>query len=200
MKRLRDILSEVNQNGHETVHHISPEPNIDHFHPLSHFGTYKAARQVGSYANARKPEEISDNADYRERTHYKARLSPGNIHHLNGDGGEHGNLDLLSQLHHSGLFSKEEHNQHYTAIQKIHKEDGTNDYSGTRNMRATQYMANAIRSKGVHTLAYRNAFEHTGKKSYIITHPNQVHIIKKTPIKVRSTTAKDRTGKPAFKA
>jgi hypothetical protein len=181
MKRLCDILLESSpQTGHEVVHHISPH-DISEFHPLSHFGTYKAARAVGSYTHGSElRKEFGKGYDsgpmYRNRFHYKARLiNKGNTFHLNRDEGDHSFHGILSDLSKAGHMTPEEVEHHTAESEKFktHKE-------------ASTYIANAIRSKGIHTLSYTNEFENPGKKSYIITHPNQVHILKKSKIIVKS--------------
>ena len=197
-KLLRDILSEVDRTGHEVLHHISPH-DIDSFHPLSHFGTYKAAKQIGSQLHR---SEVSDkssyNASHRDRYHYKARLiNKGTTHHMSGDAGSHTPSDLIHSLHHEGVFNRSEVNHHFNNLQKIHRETGGSDDSP--HHKALEYAANAIRSKGIHTLSYKNEYEHAGQKSYITTHPDQVHVLSKTKVAVRSNQVRDKSVKPVIK-
>jgi hypothetical protein len=198
MKLLRHILEQAAQTGHEVVHHISPH-DIDKFHPLTHFGTYKAARAVGSqlHVNDIEREFGHPSPEERERFHYKARLvNKGNTFHLSNDGSlSHTPDTLIHHLRRDGVLSHDEANNHLKHVVGLMSKHKT-----PNSQEAKEYVGNVIRSQGIHTLSYVNDIEHPGNKSYIITHPNQVHVIKKTKIFVKSNQIRDKTRLPARKA
>lgn len=188
MKRLREILNEgTPQTGHEVVHHISPfDIKNDDFHPLSHFGTYKAARTVGSQTHHDeyiKHGEGATKQEYRERFHYKARLvNHLKTVHLDEDPLEHTPMYFVHALRRAGVFSDEEAQKHSDNLSTLHREHGSPNH-----IEAKQYVADAAREKGVGMISYTNDVEDKGKKSYVITHPNQVKVLKKTPIEVKNS-------------
>lgn len=162
-RRLKEIIESF-------LHHVSPS-NHDEFHSLSHFGTSKAAFQAGRSKNA------SGNASFRPANHYKVKLNKGNVHKLSHDSGEHYPHGIVDQLHKEGVFSAAERNTHSRALDDIHQKHGVSRW--TSHPEAKQYVGDAIRKKGIHTLEYKNSHEHPGSKSYIITHPSQVTVVKK---------------------
>jgi hypothetical protein len=158
MKLLRDILEQAAKTGHEVVHHISPH-DIDKFHPLTHFGSYKAARQVGTYVHRDEwQNEKHPGPEYRNRYHYKARLvNKGNTFHMKSDGQmDHTPDRLVRFLHREGVFNDAERDQHITHLNQLaskHKNDST--------LEAKEYAAKAIRDKGIHTLSHKFLYNTT---------------------------------------
>jgi hypothetical protein len=161
-KQLRDLIE-------GDLHHVSPRDDIEQFHPLTHFGTSKAAFQAGKYKNR------ADNAEGRPSTHYKVRINKGNVLKLRGDSGEHTPSSILYSLTHTGHISHDEYLHHHEKIKELDHKHGGDTWSKP-SLQAKEYAANVIRSKGFHTLEYKNHFEHPGSKSYMITHPSQVTV------------------------
>lgn len=180
MKSFLDFLLEGKNN---ILHHMNNINNIDKFHPLSHFGSYYAAKNVGSQLHGSEISTDKENVPYRDRIHYRVRfLNKGKIFHLPEDIVNHEPHALIDALHKHGLFSNKEKEQHISKIHHLYNKHGYN------SIESKEYVGNAIRDKGFHTVSYKNEFEHPGSKSYIITHPSQVHIIKKTPVKIKSSS------------
>lgn len=159
MKSYRQFLESsyaARDNESEIVHHVSPsQKDFSTFRPMSHFGSAAAARSIA--------KAVSDMLDNPRIHHYSARISLGKVHELpddhDGYGETHSPDSIARVLHKQGIISREE------ASEPTH----------TRNHAS---IARLVRSKGIHTLRYRNNIE--GGHSYIITHPSQVRILSKT--------------------
>jgi hypothetical protein len=140
----------------EILHHVSTSPkNFNIFRPMSHFGDADAARHFGKYS-------------YTPH-HYAVRIKLGRVHELsdssdspdfnNGGGSNHNPQMIANILHHEGIMSFE-------------------DYDNPKHTQSHAAIARYIRSRGIDTLKYKNNEE--GGTSYIITHPNQVRVLKQS--------------------
>ena len=148
----------------DVFHHISgpdvnaPRQQIKNFRPMSHFG------EPGTVRNMKRVVDDRAGDEYNPRIrHYAVRLKTGTIHDLPDDhdqgNEEHSPYSIAKALQSQGVLTHEE----------------TNNRNNTRSHAA---IARLIRSKGINTLRYKNNLE--GGTSYIITHPNQVRILKQT--------------------
>lgn len=144
----------------EIVHHVSSsKKDFSKFRPMSHFGNASAARSI-----AREIPNTSDDDNPRIH-HYSSRIHLGKVHdlpddHDDNEGGEdHNPRSIARVLQSQGVISKDE----------------ASDRKHTKNHAS---IARLLRSKGIHTLRYKNNVE--GGHSYIITHPSQVRVLSKT--------------------
>lgn len=165
--------AEWNRDKDETeiVHHSS-EHDFNEFRPLSHFGTKHAARarayDIGSNEHDSPPEFH----------HYSVRLKIKKSAEVK-DRGEHYPEGIASDLRMGGHISHEE----MTAFRKSLK--------GLPNSQHNQsQLLSLLKSKGIDALHYKNKIEDPGSKSYIITDPKQVRILRKGKSLVNSERGK----------
>lgn len=144
----------------EVLHHSS-EHDFQQFRPLSHFGTKNAARarayDIGTSEHDSPP-------DFH---HYTVRLKIKKSAEVK-DRGEHHPEGIASDLKAGGHINQEE----LSAFRKKMK--------GLPNSNSNQaHLLDLLKSKGIDTLHYQNKIEDQGSKSYIITDPKQVRILRK---------------------
>jgi hypothetical protein len=171
MKKLKDITEAAkwhikHKNDSDVVYHSSPTNDTQRFHPLTHFGTQRAARARAS--EVRDLEGLDINHEYH---HYAVRLRLGNVAHIE-DSAEHSPLDILHGLHSAGHITKNEKNQAERDMERAN--------NGTHPIHPHDHdvLMGLLKKKNIHTLSYTNHHEHRGSTSYMITDPKQVRILK----------------------
>jgi len=149
----------------EVLHHVTPY-RFKFFKPLSHFGSPTAARQIGL--------ERKSYTNHKNFYYHTARINLGNVVHIhdNGDSQAH---DLADMLHHGGYFNDQEHN-----------EVTRHEYGSKKSANA---LLDNLKRKNIHTLSYDNQWEDHGHKSYIITHPNQVRVLRSGTLNINDNTS-----------
>jgi hypothetical protein len=145
----------------EVVHHSSFD-NFDKFHPLSHFGTHKAARERHSTLKFGYPEDY----DHLKPVTYTARLKLGHVVDLPDVDADHSLYGIAHQLHSAGHISEKQRDHLHNTLK------GLGDKS--------HQFGHELNKMGINTMRYENEAEDPGSKSYIITHPDQVRILKKS--------------------
>lgn len=159
------------QDGESAVvHHASPS-DFDQFKPLSHFGT----------ANAARARAVSVGQSPEEKKHlYSARLKLGKTVRIGDSLRNHKAMDIALSLHQAGHMN--------------HK-----GYTGMRDKMKTmeeperqKHLVSYLKKRKIDTIQYRNGVEDPGSTSYIITHPKQVRLLRKSeaPINVKRGEAK----------
>lgn len=146
----------------DLLYHFSRNPEIKGFHPLSHFGTKAASRQI---ANGYDDHPTKSVFKREGRSIYANRIKLGNTFRTEDIMG-HSAEELSRHLYHKGLFNRSEYHGVLSNIQ-----DEEHDH------KKNEVLAHAIRSKGVDTLWYKNKKEDPGSTSYMITHPSQVRTV-----------------------
>lgn len=156
----------------EVVHHSS-DTDFSSFHPLSHFGSPAAAR-------ARAVS--SKNASAEEPKHlYSARLKLGRTVSISDDGEDHKPASILHSLHKAGHISA----HHYLGYDD--KMRAASDEEGRKKI-----LLDILKKRKIDTIRYKNDVEDAGSTSYIITHPKQVRLLRKSnsPVNVKRGQAK----------
>lgn len=158
MKSFREFLGENvawrQQDGEsEIVHHVTHN-SFSKFLPFSHFGSHGAARAVGS-------DKRISNDDISMR-HIAARIKLGNVAHIK-DTPHHDGHSIAKLLHDAGHFS----------------DNDMRDFNQT-GLDRHEFIKKRLKQKGINTLAYKNEYEDKGSTSYMITHPSQVRVLRKT--------------------
>ncbi len=160
------------QEGESSVVHHASDQDFDQFRPLSHFGTANAARAraVSVGQSSKEPKNL-----------YSARIRTGNVVRIGDDTENHTPASILHSLHKAG---------HVTVSHYIKMDDKMRAASseGERSKILTDF----LKKRKINTIAYKNRVEDPGSTSYIITHPNQVRLLRKTkaPINVKRGEAK----------
>ena len=169
-----DILEKLEyhaQSGESDIVHHSSNASFDKFRPLSHFGTHRAAREISRSTQSYEGPAFT----------YSARLKLGNVMKTK-DHGRAWNGGLLNDLLDNGKLTTKEWNHHRSIAL-----DGDGPDKNA-------YVASVLRSKGIHSIEYHNRIEDIkGGKSYIITHPDQVRILKKSEYAYISPTKSRRS-------
>lgn len=176
MKTFKEFLREKAEYGTQegegpVVHHASDQ-DFKEFRPLSHFGSADAARAravtIGSASS--EPKHL-----------YTARIRTGNVARIGDDAANHTPASILHSLHKAG---------HINVSSYIKTDDKMRAASdeGERS----KILLDVLKRKKINTIAYKNRVEDPGKTSYIITHPKQVRLLRKTkaPINVERGRAK----------
>jgi hypothetical protein len=142
------------QEGESVVlHHLTPNRfNPTEFHPLSHFGTATAARDL-----IRQRREFDDLGD-ADVHHHAVRIKLGKVVHIPDSQGDHSPDELSHMLVRAGHITPEQHSEHMKLKKDL-------DYS---------HVAKSLRNNGIHTLSYENIYEDPGSTSYMITDKSQV--------------------------
>jgi len=164
MKTFKQFMAEsklaARKGESELVHHTA-SASFNKFKPMAHLGTANAARAravtklYGSYKNINNPHPVN---------HYVGRIKLGKTMTIQDTGADH-EYDILDAL----VRKKHAKQSHVDNFKK--KNFGYKDYPAR--------VAKFVRSKGVHTIKYKNEYEDPGSTSYIITHPKQVRLIRK---------------------
>jgi hypothetical protein len=156
----------------EILHHVSPH-NFNEFKPFSHFGSKATVRHF-------KNNYLENDT----KTSYSVRLKLGNIAHVEEDeSGEHHPINLINQLRLAGHITNQEHN----TLHNIYKNslEGNHKERRQKSIDHFDHLSKWLNNKGIHTISYNNVGEidshqtEKDRKSYIITHPSQVRILKK---------------------
>ena len=151
----------------EIVHHVSPH-DFNEFRPLSHFGTKHAARHRA--IDMRDNYNTNSDENYKHPMHYySSRIKLGNVAQID-DESEHHPHEIANSLLSNGHITDEEH-KHILS-----------DKEGTKPL------LDILKKKNIHSLSYENGHEDAGSASYIITHPDQVRILKKGKIDISNNT------------
>lgn len=160
------------QDGESDVVHHASSHDFDEFRPLSHFGTASAARA----------RAVTPGSDPREAKHlYSARIRTGNVVRIGDDSKNHTPSSLLHSLHKAGHISVNNY------IKLDDKMRASSD-DGERS----KILLDHLKRRKINTISYKNTVEDPGSTSYIITHPKQVRILRKTkaPVNVERGTSK----------
>jgi hypothetical protein len=152
----------ANEGESKVLYHATHIPfNGNKFRPFSHFGTKDAARSRASRINEQNPKAKSFDT-------YSTRLRLGTTVDI-PDPIEHSPKKIATLLHKHGHIDKNDYRKIINAMSS--HDDDKNKY---------KELASHLRDKGIHTISYTNEVEDPGNKSYMITHPNQVRVLKKT--------------------
>jgi len=140
----------------EVLHHLTAN-KFDTFKSFSHFGTANAARsRAFSKPKVSNDTRKSDNM-------YSVRIKKGKTVDVD-DLGTNTPQDLAVSLHKRGHISTKE--KKYVT--------GSSSKSD-----AHHNLLDVLKARKIKTMRYKNEFEDPGKHSYIITHPDQVRVLRK---------------------
>ena len=141
--------------------HTSNTPGIKDFHPLTHFGTSKAARA--------RIYDRGPKARAAKHASYTVRLKLGKGAKISDEGTDHSLNELADLLHKHGHINKKEHD---ALKRKV-------SYNSTENLENKKaHIVNALKSKGYDHMYYINTVDDPGSKSVIITHSSQVRVLR----------------------
>lgn len=171
-KQLRQIVENKNwkpenDDESEVLYHVSPH-DFTQFRPFSHFGTSYAARTIAD-------QSYDSDFNKHEKTHnYTVRLKMGKVLDANIDLAHHG-FEFDHPTAYATVLHREGHIDHrdHTRLQEKLKAE-------PELVKQYELLANHVRKMGYNTIRYTNHMEDEGSKSYVITHPSQVRILKKT--------------------
>lgn len=179
MKTFKEFVTE-NAKWHikhpddsEVLHHGSTgTSDIKEFRPFSHFGTKHAAR-ARLAGMSRDPNA--------KHSIYSVRLRLGKTVHVSDVEEVHDPIHVANVLHLAGHISNEEHlHMHQTFGMK----DDETDYNHLRQV---------LKQKGINSVSYTNSLEDAGSKSYMITDPKQVRVLRKSDANINIGRGKKRT-------
>jgi hypothetical protein len=160
------------QEGESSVVHHASDQDFDQFRPLSHFGTANAARAraVSNSSNASQPKNL-----------YTARIKLGKVAHIVDNGDNHSPESILHGLHMAGHVTAAHYDKYYDKMR-----------SATSHADKTKIVLDVLKKRKINTIAYKNRVEDPGSRSYMITHPSQVRLIRKTkaPVNVKRGLSK----------
>lgn len=163
MKSFKEFVYEAarwhirHQNDSEVVHHATNADFDGNFRPFSHFGSSKAARA----ASVDKPSD--------QHHIYAARIRLGNVAHIPDTDGSHSPKSIVNLLHYAGHITDAERNDVHSKIASTEDEDAK-----------VAHVVNLLKKKNIDTLSYTNCIEDSGSRSYMITDPKQVRVLRKT--------------------
>lgn len=101
--------------------------------------------------------------------YYTTRLKLGNVAHIEDVQDDHFPT-IAQELHNKGHISKEDH-QSVIDANKIDAGNGNT---------AKETLLGVLKKNNIDTISYNNEYEGDGtSKSYMITHPSQVRVLKK---------------------
>lgn len=157
---INESLEYLPKTGESEVVHHSSDKSFPSFNPLSHFGT----------ANAARARAVSSGQSPKDSKHlYSARLNLGNVVNMGDDGENHTPHGILHSLHKAG---------HITVNNYLNMR---NKMSAAENDESRKDMlVKYLKRRKIDTIRYKNRVEDPGSTSYIITHPKQVRILRKS--------------------
>lgn len=169
MKTFKQLIVEMaaewhikHPNDSEVLHHISSY-DFNEFKPFSHFGTKKSAgERARNLINTKLTKDSPLNV-------YSVRIRKGNVVDIPDISDFHNSQHILNALHYSKHITDKEHSN---TASKINDLDNESDKQ--------KIMLKLLKSKNIQTISYINTMEDPGKKSYIITSPKQVRVLKKS--------------------
>lgn len=172
----------------EILHHTSPH-DFNEFKPFSHFGTKQAA-------GARAIDMFDGDTTKNKTNIYSVRLKKGNEARIGDPKLSSFDIDdedinpdeytdkakgYLYNLHTFGHITKQEHDTLNKKYESMPDEESR-----------INHLSNYLRTnKNIHTLTYGNTEEDPGYDSHIITHPDQVRILRKSYGKINTTKDND---------
>lgn len=159
------------QEGETSVVHHASDQDFTEFRPLSHFGTASAARaRAVSLGKTHEPKKL-----------YTARIRTGNVVRIGDDAENHTPASILHSLHKAG----------HVSIGHYIKMDDKMRAASSEGER-TKLLTDFLKRRKINTITYKNRVEDPGSTSYIITHPSQVRLLRKTtaPINVERGKSK----------
>lgn len=156
-------ITEYSEIDEEIAYHSSID-DINAFHPLTHFGTEKAAKDRMTYKK------------YKDGKIYKVDLDIKNPLTIKDFPGIHYDRYYAFELSRLKLISQEE----MTAITHIQ------DKADLRKA-----LLDKLKELGIDGFVYKNKYEDKGNISYVIVDPNQVKVLSVEPAAEEITEARD---------
>ena len=156
-------IAEDNEIDEEIAYHSSID-DITAFHPLTHFGTEKAAKDRMIYKK------------YKDGKIYKVDLDIKNPLTIKDFSGIHYDRYYAFELRRLNLISQEE----MEAITRIE------DKADLRKA-----LLDKLKELGIDGFVYKNRYEDKGNISYVIVDPNQVKVLSVEPVTEGVTEARD---------
>ena len=145
--------------------HTSNTPGIKDFHPLTHFGTSKAARA--------RIYDRGPKARAAKHASYTVRLKLGKGAKISDEGTDHSPKELADLLHKHGHINKKEHAALHAALKSKVSYDSPENLKNKKD-----HIVDALKSKGYDHMYYINTVDDPGSKSVIITHSSQVRVLR----------------------
>jgi len=156
-------IAEDNEIDEEIAYHGSID-DITAFHPLTHFGTEKSAKDRMIYKK------------YKDGKIYKVDLDIKNPLTIKDFSGIHYDRYYAFELRRLNLISQEE----MEAITRIE------DKADLRKA-----LLDKLKELGIDGFVYKNRYEDKGNISYVIVDPNQVKVLSVEPVAEEITEARD---------
>lgn len=151
------------KDGESVIAYHATHIPFNKFRPFSHFGTHDASlSRAAQIAEQNKNVNVFDS--------YKAKLNLGKTVDI-PDPIEHSPAKIAKLLHDHGHIDRNDYRKIRNAMTPYNEDDHKNRYKA---------LAAHLNNIGIHTISYTNQVEDPGSKSYMITDPKRVEIIKKT--------------------